>query len=169
MFTRKPEALVDELRRLLGAELSDTITDKLQGIEMEFTFLHLNDRHHLLAVAATKGLRIDPIRTRIQHLMLEAASLKDVGDAYLRCKELGYKIAMGMGQHPNDLGVSFYVVGPSGFEIELGHEPLKIGTDWVTGQYSGISKWGHHPEFQPRKRDKLAAAWIALKSLFRKN
>lgn len=168
LFTRKPEALTAELQRVLGARVSDTITDKLQGIEMEFTFLHLNERHHSLAIGATAGLRIDPIRTRIQHMMLEAESLEDVGDAYLRCKELGYPIAMGMGQHPNDLGLSFYVVCPSGFEVELGHEPRKIGSDWEVKEYRGISKWGHKPEFEPTKRDKASAAWNAFKSLFRK-
>jgi 2,3-dihydroxybiphenyl 1,2-dioxygenase len=168
LFTRKPEALIEELERLLGARLSDTITDQLQGMEMEFAFFHLNERHHSLAVAATKGLRIDPIRTRVQHLMFEAASLEDVGDAYLRCKALGYKIAMGIGQHPNDLGVSFYVISPSGFEVELGHAPRTIGEDWAVGEYRGISKWGHKPEFEQRPSDQLSSAWMALTSLFRK-
>jgi len=168
LFTRKPEELVADLQRLLGARLSDTITDKLQGIEMEFWFLHLNERHHSLAVAATKGVRLDPLRTRVQHLMFEAASFNDVSDAYLRCKELGYRIAMGMGQHPNDNGVSFYAVSPSGFEVELGFDPVKIGADWDVKQYRGISKWGHRPEFEPTKAEKRATIWTALKSLFRK-
>ena len=168
LFTRKPEELVSDLQRLLGARLSDTISDKLQGTEMEFWFLHLNERHHSLAVAATKGFRLDPLRTRVQHLMFEAASLNDVSDAYLRCKELGYRIAMGMGQHPNDNGVSFYAVSPSGFEVELGFDPVKIGADWDVKQYRGISKWGHRPEFEPTKAEKRATIWTALKSLFRK-
>lgn len=169
LFTRNPEALSGELQRLLGARVSDTITDRLQGIEMEFTFLHLNERHHSLAIGATAGTRFDPIRTRIQHMMLEAETLEAVGDAYLRCKEMGYPIAMGMGQHPNDLGLSFYVVSPSGFEIELGHAPRKIDADWQVGEYRGISKWGHQPEFALRPRDKASAAWTALKSLFRRD
>lgn len=168
LFTRKPEELVADLQGLLGARLSDTITDKLQGIEMEFWFLHLNERHHSLAVAATKGVRLDPLRTRVQHLMFEAASFNDVSDAYLRCKELGYRIAMGMGQHPNDNGVSFYAVSPSGFEVELGFDPVKIGADWDVKQYRGISKWGHRPEFEPTRSEKRATIWTALKSLFRK-
>ena len=166
LFTRKPEALTEDLQRLLGARLSDTITDKLMGLEMEFTFLHLNERHHSLAIAATAGLRVDPIRTRVQHLMLEAETLDDVSDAYLRCKEMGFPIALGMGQHPNDLGLSFYVVCPSGFEVELGHEPRKIGDDWEVKDYRGISKWGHKPEFSPKIGDRLKAGWTVLKSLF---
>lgn len=169
LFTRNPEALTEDLKRLLGARVSDTITDKLQGIEMEFTFLHLNERHHSLAIGATAGMRIDPIRTRIQHMMLEAESLEAVGDAYLRCKAMGYRIAMGMGQHPNDHGVSFYVICPSGFEIELGHAPRRIEPDWEVREYRGISKWGHKPEFKPQQKDKLSAMWTALKSLLRKD
>jgi 2,3-dihydroxybiphenyl 1,2-dioxygenase len=167
MFTRKPEELIESLQRLLGARLSDTITDRLQGLEMEFWFLHLNERHHSLAVAATKGVRLDPLRTRIQHLMFEAASLNDVSDAYLRCKVLGYRIAMGMGQHPNDHGVSFYAVSPSGFEVELGFEPVRIGADWDVKEYRGISKWGHQPEFIASKGERFETIRTALKSLFR--
>ena len=168
MFSRKPETLIADLQRLLGARLSDRITDNLQGIEMEFWFLHLNQRHHSLAVAATKGMRLDPLRTRIQHLMFEAASLNDVSDAYLRCKALGYRIAMGMGQHPNDHGISFYAVSPSGFEVELGFDPVRIGADWQVQEYRGISKWGHRPEFEPATGERLSTIWTALKSLFRK-
>lgn len=168
LFTRDPDGLIAEMQRLLGARISDTITDKLQGIEMEFTFLHLNERHHSLAIGATAGLRINPIRTRVQHMMLEVESLEAVGDAYLRCKELGYPIAMSIGQHPNDLGVSFYVVCPSGFEIELGCNPRRIDADWQVESYRGISKWGHQPEFKLSTKGRLAAGWTALKSLLRR-
>lgn len=166
LFTREPEAMTAELQRLLGARLSDTISDRLMGLEMEFSFLHLNERHHSLAIAATKGVRIDPVRTRVQHLMLEAATLCDVGDAYRRCKDLGIPIAMGMGQHPNDKGLSFYAVSPSGFEVELGHDPVRIGPDWEVRAYRGISKWGHQPELQPSGSSRLKAGWTAVKSLF---
>ncbi|MBK6491098.1 MAG: VOC family protein [Sphingomonadales bacterium] len=169
LFTRKPEALTEDMQRLLGARLSDRITDRIMGLEMEFTFLHLNERHHSLAIAATAGLRLNPIRTRAQHLMLEAETLEDVGDAYLRCKQLGFQIAMGMGQHPNDLGLSFYVVSPSGFEVELGHEPRKIGPEWEVRDYRGISKWGHQPEFRPSLGEKMKSGWTALRSLVRQD
>lgn len=169
LFSKKPEALVTWLQERLGARITDRITDKLQGIEMEFTFLHLNERHHSVAVAATKGLRLDPIRTRIQHMMIEAESLDDVGDAYLRCKEMGYRIALGMGQHPNDKGLSFYVVTPSGFEFELGADPVRIGEDWEVKDYRGISKWGHKPEFRPEKKEKAGQLWTVVKSLFRRS
>lgn len=169
LFTRNPERLIVDLQRLLGARISDTITDRLEGIEMEFTFLHLNERHHSLAVGATAGMKIDPIRTRIQHMMIEARCLDDVADAYVRCKELGYPIALGMGQHPNDKGLSFYAICPSGFEVEMGWEPVKIGDDWEVHTYRGISKWGHGREHKPSLRDKMGMAVTALKSLRRQD
>lgn len=171
MTTRFPEKLQREFETLLGARLSDTITDKLGGVEMEFTFLHLNERHHSLAIAATKGTRIDPLKQRIQHIMIEARTLSDVTDAYVRCKELGYSIAMSMGQHPNDHGISFYVVSPSGIEFEMGCETLRIEDEaaWTPQTYRGISKWGHKPEFKQSLGQKLGLLWTGLTSLASKD
>lgn len=170
MTTRFPEKLRKDFETLLGARLSDTITDKLQGVEMELTFLHLNERHHSLAIAATKGLRIDPLKRRIQHIMIEAKSLDDVSEAYTRCKKLGYRIAMSMGRHPNDKGISFYVVSPSGVEFELGCETVRIQDEanWAPQQYRGTSTWGHKPEFKPSTIEKLGTLWNAIRSLSQK-
>ena len=82
---------------------------------------------------------------------------------------IGGMVAMGMGQHPNDLGLSFYVVSPSGFEVELGHEPRKIGPEWEVRDYRGISKWGHQPEFRPSLGKKMKSGWTALRSLVRQD
>jgi len=168
--TRFPEKVRGDFERLLGARLSDTITDKIDGVEMEITFLHLNERHHSIALAATKGVRVDPLKRRIQHLMIEARSLDDVTDAYLRCKALGYRIAMSMGRHPNDKGISFYVVSPSGVEFEMGCEPIRIEdeTAWSPQTYRGTSTWGHKPEFKPSPAERLGTLWNALTSLSQK-
>ena len=77
-----------------------------------------------IAIAATRNGSIDMFRTRIQHLNLEAATLDDLSDAYQRCKQLGYKLTRTIGQHPNDKELSFYVVTPSGFELEIGWDAL---------------------------------------------
>ena len=47
-------------------------------------------------------------------------------EAYRRLRELGFAIANGIGQHPNDRELSFYVASPSGFEIELGWNPIVV-------------------------------------------
>jgi 2,3-dihydroxybiphenyl 1,2-dioxygenase len=167
LTTRRPEAVTAFFQTYLGARLTDRITDRLAGLEMAFTFLHMNPRHHSVAIAATEGVRLDPIAKRVQHLMVEARELADVGDAYARCKALGFRITMGMGQHPNDGQVSFYVETPSGFEMEVGWNPILITDEaaWRPSTYRGISKWGHRPEGQQRGKLGLLAA--ALASLFR--
>jgi hypothetical protein len=56
-------------------------------------------------------------------------------------------MANGIGQHPNDRELSFYVVSPSGFEMELGWNPIAVDErDWRPQRYRGISLWGHRPE-----------------------
>jgi 2,3-dihydroxybiphenyl 1,2-dioxygenase len=145
--SREPEALLGFWQSIFDARVSDRIEDRLDGIGFDFTFLRLNERHHSVAIAATRGLRMDPIRTRIHHLNLQAATLDDVTAGYLRCRELGFRIANAIGQHPNDRELSFYVESPSGFEIELGWNPLVVQDEhaWQIARYRGISLWGHQP------------------------
>ena len=107
-------------REIFDAKISDYIEDRISGVDLHFTFLRVNPRHHSIAVAATKGIAMDPFATKIQHLEMQAATLDDIGAAYRRCRALGFKIAMAVGQHPNDRDVSFYAVTPSGFYFELG-------------------------------------------------
>ena len=60
---------------------------------------------------------------------------------------MGYAIANAIGQHPNDRELSFYVVSPSGFEVELGWNPIVVRDEaaWQPAHYQGISLWGHKP------------------------
>jgi 2,3-dihydroxybiphenyl 1,2-dioxygenase len=145
--SREPDAFLEFWQSIFDARISDRIEDRLDGINFDFTFLRLNERHHSVAIASTRGLRLDPIRTRLHHLNLQAATLDDVTAAYLRCRELGYRMANGIGQHPNDRELSFYVESPSGFEIELGWNPIVVQDEsaWQVAKYRGISLWGHQP------------------------
>ncbi|MDO8650925.1 MAG: VOC family protein [Undibacterium sp.] len=146
--TREPQAFLAFWQQVFDARISDHIQDRLSGIDLDFTFLRLNERHHSVAIASTRGLRMNPVRTKIHHMNLQAASLDDVTTAYLRCRKLGYSIANSIGQHPNDKELSFYVVTPSGFEIELGWDPILVHDEdaWKPTTYQGISLWGHFPE-----------------------
>jgi 2,3-dihydroxybiphenyl 1,2-dioxygenase len=148
MTTREPEATLRLFQDLFDARLSDTIEDRLNGVTLELSFLRLNERHHTAAIAATRGKRMNPLRTAIHHLNLQAASLDDVTIAYRRMRQMGCAIANGIGQHPNDREVSFYVTTPSGFEIELGWNPILVTDEaqWQPAHYQGISLWGHFPE-----------------------
>ncbi|CAN0625301.1 Glyoxalase/bleomycin resistance protein/dioxygenase [Burkholderia multivorans] len=145
--TRRPEAMQAFWKGVFDARLSDEIEERIDGIDLELTFLRLNERHHSLATASTRGVRINPLRTQIHHLNLQCASLEDVVQGYLRCRELGYSIANSIGQHPNDRELSFYVASPSGFELELGWNPIVVDEKgWSPCVYKGMSLWGHRPE-----------------------
>jgi catechol 2,3-dioxygenase-like lactoylglutathione lyase family enzyme len=148
MTTREPEAALRFFQQVFDARLSDTIEDKLNGVTLELSFLRLNERHHTVALAATRGQRMNPLRTGIHHLNLQAASLDDVTEAYQRMRKLGFAISNGIGQHPNDREVSFYVASPSGFDVELGWNPIVVSDEagWQPAHYQGISLWGHFPE-----------------------
>lgn len=145
--TREPEAMLAFWQGVFDARLSDEIEDRIDGVNLDFSFLRLNERHHSIATASTRGVRLNPLRTNIHHVNLQAASLEDVTQGYLRCKAMGYEIANSIGQHPNDKELSFYVVTPSGFEVELGWNPISVKEEgWQPQRYRGISLWGHRPE-----------------------
>jgi len=150
MTTREPEAVLRFFQSTFDARLSDTIEDRLNGVTLELSFLRLNERHHSVALAATRGKRMNPLRTAIHHLNLQAKSLDDVTEAYRRMRGMGCAIANAIGQHPNDRELSFYVATPSGFEVELGWNPIVVTEEaegrWQPGHYQGISLWGHFPE-----------------------
>jgi 2,3-dihydroxybiphenyl 1,2-dioxygenase len=97
-------------------------------------------RHHSLAVTAVPGM------VGVHHLMLEVASLDDVGTALDVVEDRAIPLAMGLGRHTNDLMTSFYVRTPSGFEIEYGTGGLTVDHDrWTVGDHDAMSLWGHRP------------------------
>jgi len=150
MTTREPEAVMRFFQRVFDARLSDTIEDRLNGVTLDVSFLRMNERHHTVALAATRGKRMNPLRTAIHHLNLQARSLDDMTEAYGRMRRLGFRISNGIGQHPNDRELSFYVASPSGFDVELGWNPVLVADEvgWKPAHYKGISLWGHSPENQ---------------------
>ncbi|MGP8122436.1 MAG: VOC family protein [Xanthobacteraceae bacterium] len=164
----KPDAMVKFWQEIFDAKISDFIEDRIGGINLKFTFLRVNPRHHSIAVAATKGLAMDPFATKIQHLEMQVATLDDIAAAYRRCRALGFKIAMAVGQHTNDRLVSFYAVTPSGFYFELGWSSTGDEKEeaWPQVVHQGISLWGHKPQDQTLG-DQLAQLGNGVKSLFR--
>lgn len=147
IVSRQPEKMLSFWQQIFDARLSDYIVQPMSGLTLDITFLRLNPRHHSVAVAATRGVHMDPIRTQIQHFNIEANTLDDLTAAYQRCKALGYKMAHGIGQHPNDRELSFYVLTPSGFEMEYGWAPIAVDeSNWKPVTHQGISIWGHHGE-----------------------
>ena len=101
-------------------------------------FLGCNPRHHSLALAPMTS------PAGIIHLMIEVATLDDVGRAMDRCSRRGGTISASLGRHANDHMVSFYVRTPGGFDIEYGTDGLLVDdATWVSRQTTAVSLWGH--------------------------
>lgn len=149
LTTKKPNAMRAYYHTVFDARLSDYIDETISGVKFKIRFLRVNQRHHSVAIAAVNRLPIDPVRTRIQHLNIQVADLDDMTASYQRVKELGFGMALGVGQHTNDKELSYYAVTPSGFEWEVGWNPIVVDEDtWEPETHQGISIWGHAPEGQ---------------------
>jgi 3,4-dihydroxy-9,10-secoandrosta-1,3,5(10)-triene-9,17-dione 4,5-dioxygenase len=108
------------------------------GEPLFMRFLGCNPRHHSLALAPF------PAESGAVHLMIEVASLDDVGRALDRCQRRGAPVSATLGRHANDLMVSFYVRTPGGFDIEYGTDgQLVDDATWVSRETTAISLWGH--------------------------
>ncbi|MGW4493209.1 VOC family protein [Streptomyces sp. NPDC004376] len=163
----KPTEIRGYFATVFDARLTDRIDETISGVKLKIRFLRVNERHHSIAVAATAGLPLDPIRTRVQHLNIQAATLDDVAQSYQRVHELGFDMALSVGQHTNDRELSYYARTPSGFEWEVGWNPLVVDeSTWEPSTHQGISVWGHLPVGRTIV-DKLAQFRAGARSLTR--
>jgi 3,4-dihydroxy-9,10-secoandrosta-1,3,5(10)-triene-9,17-dione 4,5-dioxygenase len=128
---------------LLGFRLRDSMRMPGEffgkpGEQVWMRFLGCCPRHHSLALAP-----MNPA-AGIVHLMIEVATLDDVGRALDRCIRRKATISSTLGRHANDLMVSFYVQTPGGFDIEYGTDGRVVddGT-WVSRESTAVSLWGH--------------------------
>ena len=145
----KPHQMRGYYETVFDARLSDYIDETISGVKLKIRFLRVNHRHHSVAIAAAHRLPINPIRTRVQHVNIQVAELDDMTASYQRVKQFGFGMALSVGQHTNDRELSYYAVTPSGFEWEVGWNPIVIDENvWVPTTYQGISIWGHAPEGQ---------------------
>jgi extradiol dioxygenase len=103
-------------------------------------FFHCNPRHHSLACIAGKP------NQRLNHFMLQAQSINDVGATYDLCQEQGIPIMRSLGRHTNDHMLSFYMQTPSGFQVEFGWGGREVDdSTWQVQQHTSGSIWGHKP------------------------
>ncbi|WP_431232948.1 VOC family protein [Mycolicibacterium psychrotolerans] len=145
--TSKPHQMRGYYSTVFDARLSDYIDETISGLKFKIRFLRVNERHHSVAIASVNRLPVNPIRTRIQHCNVQVAELDDMTLAYQRVKELGFDMALSIGQHTNDKELSFYALSPSGFEWEVGWNPIVVDeSTWEPSTHAGISIWGHTPE-----------------------
>lgn len=128
---------------LLGFRLRDSMRMPGEffgkpGEQVWMRFLGCCPRHHSLALAP-----MNPA-AGIVHLMIETATLDDVGRALDRCIRRKATISSTLGRHANDLMVSFYVQTPGGFDIEYGIGGLIVDdATWVSRESTAVSLWGH--------------------------
>ncbi|MGX1811007.1 VOC family protein [Nocardia sp. NPDC055321] len=149
IISREPELLRGYYQTVFDSRLTDYIDENISGLMMKIRFLRVNERHHSIAIANLRGVKIDPLRTVVQHINIQSGSLDDMLAAFERVTQLGFRMQWSVGQHTNDRELSFYCVTPSGFELEVGWNPVVIGPElestWEPTTYKGISIWGHTP------------------------
>jgi len=161
----KPHQVRGYYDSVFDARLTDYIDETIGGLKFKIRFLRVNQRHHSIAIAAVNRLPINPIRTRVQHVNIQVADLDDMTASYQRVNELGFQMALAVGQHTNDRELSYYAMTPSGFEWEVGWNPIVIDEmTWEPTTYQGISLWGHTREGQTIV-EKLAQFKTAAQSL----
>jgi 2,3-dihydroxybiphenyl 1,2-dioxygenase len=123
---------------VLGFKTSDQLAHSLY-------FLRCNQRHHSIALASLTGVN------RVLHIMLEVATLNDVGRVFDRSLDRQVRMST-IGVHTNDLVTSFYVETPSGYEIEYGwNGRLVDDATWVPTAIDRPSLWGHRELEQPAR------------------
>lgn len=146
---QRPEEIRGYYASIFDARLSDWVHERIAGLPLRIRFLRVNERHHSVAIAGIHGLGVDPIRTAIQHLNTQVTTLDGMLAAYQRVLDHGFRMQWSVGQHTNDRELSFYCVTPSGFEWELGWNPIVVTAadelTWAPKTYDGISIWGHTP------------------------
>ena len=141
-----PAAVSSFYRDILRFRLSDIVNAQVvPGRPLEMTFLRCNSRHHSLALVAV------PLPRKLIHLMVETASIDDVGRAMDRCRAEGIHLSFTLGRHSNDEMISFYPLSPSGFDVEYGFGGLEVDEDcWHVTTHDRISAWGHEFRRPPR-------------------
>jgi 2,3-dihydroxybiphenyl 1,2-dioxygenase len=139
----------------LGFGVSERLATRVGPMDIKGIFLHCNERHHSVAIFDM------PLQKRLQHFMLQAEDLCDVGMAFERAKLGRVPISLDLGQHPHPDGtISFYGMTPSGFDFEIGAGCKEIEPQgWQPLHTTVTSSWGHKPSL--RLQMKMAANMIA--------
>ena len=126
-------ALMEFYTGVLGFHERNT----MGGRKRTVWFLSSNDRHHTLGVTTAPG------RGRLIHLMVEAATLDDVGLALDRAGKHGIPLMHSLGKHTNDEMVSFYAYSPERYAIEFGWGGLLVRGERPTYEITAGAYWGH--------------------------
>jgi len=141
LHTAEIDAQLSFYRDVLGFGLTD------YGLApYPLYFLHVNDRHHSLALIGSgeQGLH---------HFMIEFQHLDDVGQGFDLAQLEPDRVAYTLGRHANDYMTSYYAYSPSGFFVENGWGGLLIDRDsWQAHETTdGPSLWGHERLYLPEE------------------
>lgn len=130
------DAALTFYRDILGFKVTD-----FMGPPVSLYFLHVNSRHHSLAIAHGSS-------ARMHHLMTEFYSLDDVGQSY-DIAQLEDRVVVKLGRHGNDYMTSFYMRTPGSFLIEHGWGGRDIDETWQPKELTTPgSFWGHQGLFE---------------------
>ena len=131
---------------VLGFGVSDYILSPFRAY-----FLHVNARHHSLALIETG-------KQDLHHLMVELFSLDDVGQGYDIALGDPERIATTLGRHSNDAVTSYYLRTPSGFMFEYGWGGRDVTPgEWKPAEVTvGPSLWGHERAWLPAEQREKA-------------
>ena len=116
-------------------KFSEDPSDPGQGLN----FMHVdNPRHHSLALYQAE------MPSGCVHLMVEVASVDEVGYCLDRVLARDIPVTSTLGRHTNDRMLSFYMTTPAGFAMEFGCEGLQMDwSDYTPTRSTLPSFWGH--------------------------
>jgi 2,3-dihydroxybiphenyl 1,2-dioxygenase len=138
---------------VLGFRTTDYYTDPFSAY-----FMHVNPRHHSLALVQTG-------KNTVHHIMMELYSFDDVGQALDIANMEEGRVATTLGRHTSDFITSFYTWTPSGFMVEYGWGARAIDVDnWKAYERKdGPSLWGHERNWLPESaREKARGMRMGL-------
>jgi len=126
---------------IIGLGLTDRMTFTLSeevGLQSLY-FMHAdNERHHSIALFEA------PSPSGLVHVMVEAATIDDVGRFIDRCERDKVHVISAFGRHSNDRMLSIYVMTPGNFMMEFGCDGLRIDwRNWVPTYSLVPDLWGH--------------------------
>ncbi|HKT72351.1 MAG TPA: VOC family protein [Steroidobacteraceae bacterium] len=108
--------------------------------QLKVAFLRAGERHHALAMAQPpSGI------PAIDHIMIEVATLDDLGSIRDRLIANGHAIERDLGRHPTDGVVSLYAATPAPFTLEIGWGSIAVDErTWAKDRYERSTRsWGH--------------------------
>lgn len=154
LVSHRLEAMEAFYTGALGFGVSERLATRVGPMDIRGIFLHCNERHHSVAIFDM------PLQKRLQHFMLQAEDVCDVGMAFERARLGKVPISLNLGQHPHPDGtISFYGVTPSGFDFEIGAGCKEIEPrGWQPLHTTVTSSWGHKPSL--RLQMKMAASML---------